>query len=86
VQNVRRRPPPFDSHIPTGLDLHPAPDEEFTVDKLRSNLERFYASIVVGLLRFVKEVQRLRRWEDGGVRSAVALFVSNGTLAVWGIH
>lgn len=46
------------------------------MDKLRSNLERFYASIIVGLLRFVKEVQRIRHWEDGGVRSAVALLVS----------
>jgi hypothetical protein len=46
------------------------------VDKLRSNLERFYASIIVGLLRFVKDVQRILRWEDGGARSAVALLVS----------
>jgi hypothetical protein len=61
--------------MPAGLDLWPSPDEEFTVDKLRSNLERFYTSIVVGMLRTVTEVQRIRLWKEGGTRTFVFLSV-----------
>lgn len=62
-------------HVPEGLDLHPAADAEFTVDGVRVALERLYTSVVVGLLRTVHEVQRIRHWEDEGYRSIVALLV-----------
>lgn len=48
--------------------------------KLNAALERFYASIVVGITRTVHEVQRIRHWEDGGHRSVIALTVSSSTL------
>ena len=76
VQTVHVAPPPYDGHIPPGLDLQPDPDEEFNLHKLNSALERFYASVVVGMLRALREVNRIRKWEDGGTRSAVALAVS----------
>ncbi|KAK4687961.1 hypothetical protein P7C73_g2149, partial [Tremellales sp. Uapishka_1] len=77
VQNVHIAPPPYDSFDAAnrGIDLQPSEDEEFTVDKLRSSLERFYASVITGLLRSAKEVQRIRRWEEGGSRTTVALVV-----------
>lgn len=76
MQNVHVCPPPYDGHIPKGLDLHPHPDEEFSVGKLTSALERFYSSVVVGVLRVVHELNRIRNWEDGGDRTMVAMVVS----------
>jgi hypothetical protein len=63
------------SLIPPGLDLHPDPDEEFTAGKVRSGLERLYASAGMGLIRVGKEVQRIGSWEDP-TRSVIALTVS----------
>ncbi|WWC86556.1 uncharacterized protein L201_001433 [Kwoniella dendrophila CBS 6074] len=75
VQNVHICPPLKQHEIAPGLDLQASPEEEFTVDKMRSNLERFYATVVVGFLRCVKEIGRIRRWEEGGTRTAAALLV-----------
>jgi hypothetical protein len=79
VQTVHLCPPPYDGHIPRGLDLQPHPDEEFNLYKLNSALERFYASVVVGLLRAAREVNRIRNWEDHS-RTAVALAVGGNML------
>jgi len=61
--------------LPPGLDLHPDPEEELSIVKARTSLERLYTSVGMGLLRVFREVQRIRNWEDG-TRSMVALSVS----------
>ncbi|WVR09709.1 hypothetical protein IAU60_006785 [Kwoniella sp. DSM 27419] len=66
----------FDKPEPYGLDMHSSEDEEFTLDKMRSNLERFYASWIAGLLRAGIEIQRIRMWEEVK-RSSIALTVSD---------
>nr|XP_031858990.1 uncharacterized protein CI109_005658 [Kwoniella shandongensis]KAA5526062.1 hypothetical protein CI109_005658 [Kwoniella shandongensis] len=73
VQNVHICPPPYEKINTAALDLRPSPDEDFTVEKLTSNLERFYASVVTGVIRGMTEIQRIRNWEDGGTRTGVAL-------------
>ena len=49
---------------PQNLDLTRAEDDEFTPDKLRATLERFYTSVFVALASFVKHVARLRSWKE----------------------
>lgn len=49
---------------PDGLDLAVAPDMEFSPNKFRSQLERFYMGVIVGTLAFVKHVSRLRSWNE----------------------
>lgn len=39
--------------VPGDLDLNIADEEEFSPDKLRANIERFYMTVVVGLLAHV---------------------------------
>jgi hypothetical protein len=34
-------------------------------EKLRANTERLYASVVVGMMRFGKEIDRIRNWKEG---------------------
>lgn len=46
------------------LDLIRADDDEFSPDKLRATIERFYTSVVVTLASFVKHVARLRSWKE----------------------
>lgn len=46
------------------LDLIRAEDEQFSPDKLRATLERFYTTIVVALASFVKHIARLRSWKE----------------------
>jgi len=46
------------------------------VDKFRSALERSYASIGVGIIRVVEEIQRVRNW-DSSTRTTVILSVSS---------
>lgn len=50
--------------VPGNLDLNIADDEEFSPDKLRSNLERLYMTVIIGLLAFVKHIGRLRSWRE----------------------
>ncbi|KAI1082526.1 hypothetical protein F5B20DRAFT_597485 [Whalleya microplaca] len=50
--------------VPGNLDLNIADEEEFSPDKLRATVERFYMSVVVGLLAAVKHVARLRSWRE----------------------
>ncbi|OCL03011.1 hypothetical protein AOQ84DRAFT_326592 [Glonium stellatum] len=50
--------------VPGGLDLNIADEEEFSPDKLRSNIERLYMTIIIGLLGFGKHMVRLRSWRE----------------------
>ncbi|KAI2464839.1 hypothetical protein F4781DRAFT_436006 [Annulohypoxylon bovei var. microspora] len=50
--------------VPGDLDLNIADEEEFSPDKLRANIERFYITVVVGLLAAVKHTARLRSWRE----------------------
>ncbi|KAH7629631.1 hypothetical protein B0T09DRAFT_343560 [Sordaria sp. MPI-SDFR-AT-0083] len=50
--------------VPGGLDLNTAEEEEFSPDKMRANIERFYMSVVVGILAAVKHIARLRSWRE----------------------
>ena len=54
----------IDHAPPGGLDLHGSPDEEFSPDKLRANLERFYVTVIVGVVSAAKQVARLRSWSE----------------------
>ncbi|KAF2097591.1 hypothetical protein NA57DRAFT_41798 [Rhizodiscina lignyota] len=50
--------------VPGNLDLNIADEEEFSPDKLRSNIERLYMTVIVGLIAFVKHIARLRSWRE----------------------
>jgi hypothetical protein len=52
------------------LDLNRAENEVYPPEKLRMTLERFYISVVVGLIEFFRHVGRLRSWKEP-VRTAV---------------
>lgn len=47
-----------------GLDLYTVDDEEFSPDKLRSNLERLYMTVIIGVMGFAKHIARLRSWRE----------------------
>lgn len=49
---------------PGGLDLYIADEDEFSPDKLRSNVERLYMTVIIGLLGLGKHVARLRSWRE----------------------
>jgi hypothetical protein len=49
---------------PGGLDLNVADEDEFSPDKLRSNIERLYMTVIVGLIAFGKHIARLRSWRE----------------------
>ena len=51
-------PPPGD------LDLNIADEEEFSPEKLRSNFERLYMTVIIGFLNFGKHIARLRSWRE----------------------
>ncbi|KAF7546252.1 hypothetical protein G7Z17_g8555 [Cylindrodendrum hubeiense] len=46
------------------LDLNIAEDEDFSPDKLRAQLERFYMIVVTNLFSFWKHIIRLRSWKE----------------------
>ncbi|KAI8948166.1 hypothetical protein F4801DRAFT_471478 [Xylaria longipes] len=50
--------------VPGDLDLNISDDEEFSPDKLRATVERFYMTVVIGLLATVKHIARLRSWRE----------------------
>ncbi|KAK1757043.1 hypothetical protein QBC47DRAFT_443784 [Echria macrotheca] len=50
--------------VPGGLDLNVADEEEFSPDKLRANIERFYMTVGVGILAAIKHIARLRSWRE----------------------
>ncbi|KAI9801859.1 MAG: hypothetical protein M1833_002173 [Piccolia ochrophora] len=47
-----------------GLDLNIADEDEFSPEKLRSNIERLYMTVVIGSMGFVKHIVRLRSWKE----------------------
>ncbi|RVD85497.1 uncharacterized protein DFL_003818 [Arthrobotrys flagrans] len=49
---------------PGGLDLNIADDDEFSPDKFRSTLERFYMTVIVGVITGFKHIARLRSWNE----------------------
>lgn len=46
------------------IDLNRADDEQFPPEKLRMTVERFYTSVVVGLMEFFRHIGRLRSWKE----------------------
>ncbi|KAI0467345.1 hypothetical protein F4859DRAFT_525987 [Xylaria cf. heliscus] len=50
--------------VPGDLDLNVSDEEEFSPDKLRAAVERFYMTVIIGLLSAVKHVARLRSWRE----------------------
>jgi hypothetical protein len=49
---------------PGGLDLNIADEDEFSPDKLRSNVERFYMTVIIGLMGMWNHIARLRSWRE----------------------
>ena len=49
---------------PGGIDLNTAEEDEFSPDKLRSNIERLYMTVIIGLIGFGKHIARLRSWRE----------------------
>jgi hypothetical protein len=47
-----------------GLDLNIADEDEFSPDKLRSNVERLYMTVIIGMMGFGKQIARLRSWRE----------------------
>lgn len=47
-----------------GLDLNIVDEDEFSPDKLRSNVERLYMTVIIGLIAFGKHIARLRSWRE----------------------
>ncbi|KAI1773832.1 hypothetical protein F4818DRAFT_449122 [Hypoxylon cercidicola] len=50
--------------VPGDLDFNIADEEGFPPDKLRASVERFYMTVVIGLLAAVKHTVRLRSWRE----------------------
>ena len=65
-----------------GLDLYTVDDEEFSPDKLRSNLERLYMTVIIGVMGFGKHIARLRSWREprrtAGFCAVSSLFFYSG--------
>ncbi|KAJ5103492.1 hypothetical protein N7532_004021 [Penicillium argentinense] len=57
------------------LDLTRAGDDEFSPDKLRATVERFYTSVVIILVGFINHVARLRSWRNLDGQLSFARFV-----------
>ncbi|KAI0150823.1 hypothetical protein GGR57DRAFT_471667 [Xylariaceae sp. FL1272] len=51
-------------NVPGDLDLNISDEEEFSPDKLRATVERFYMTVIISLLAVVKHVARLRSWRE----------------------
>ena len=47
-----------------GLDLNIVDEDEFSPDKLRSNVERLYMTVIIGMMGFGKHIARLRSWRE----------------------
>ncbi|KAJ5715861.1 uncharacterized protein N7483_013042 [Penicillium malachiteum] len=48
------------------LDLNRVDNERFPPEKLRITVERFYTSVIVGVIEFFRHVTRLRSWKETG--------------------
>ncbi|OCH90536.1 hypothetical protein OBBRIDRAFT_730626 [Obba rivulosa] len=60
VYHVKAIPRPPRGH----LDFEISSCEEFTPDKLRAYLERFYIIVIIGMAAFGKHIARLRSWNE----------------------
>ncbi|PGH32763.1 hypothetical protein GX50_04417 [[Emmonsia] crescens] len=49
---------------PCDFDLYRSENEAFSPDTLRATIERFYATVVIGLTSFAKHLARLRSWKE----------------------
>lgn len=49
---------------PKELDLNRAENEQFPPEKLRITLERFYTSVIVGVVSLFHHIARLRSWKE----------------------
>ncbi|KAJ6263075.1 hypothetical protein Dda_1634 [Drechslerella dactyloides] len=49
---------------PGGLDLNIADEDEFSPEKFRSTMERFYMTVIVGMIAAFKHIARLRSWNE----------------------
>ena len=47
-----------------GLDVIIVDEDEFSPDKLRSNVERLYMTVIIGVIGFGKHIARLRSWRE----------------------
>lgn len=47
-----------------GLDLNTVAEDEFSPDKLRSNVERLYMTVIIGLMGLGNHIVRLRSWRE----------------------
>ncbi|KAF5856404.1 hypothetical protein ETB97_007454 [Aspergillus alliaceus] len=65
-------------HPPDELDLNRAEEEQFPPERLRATTERFYTSVIVGLVNFFGHVTRLRSWKEPRRTSAfcIAYFIA----------
>ena len=63
-----------------GLDLNIVDEDEFSPDKLRSNIERLYMTVIIGMLAFGKHIARLRSWREPRRTAAfcVVSLIDNG--------
>ena len=59
--------------LPGGLDLNIVDEDDFSPDKLRSNLERLYMTVIIGLMGFGKHIARLRSWREPRRTTAFAV-------------
>ncbi|KAJ5570117.1 uncharacterized protein N7459_009547 [Penicillium hispanicum] len=48
------------------LDLNRKDQERFPPEKLRITVERFYTSVIVGVIEFFRHITRLRSWKESG--------------------
>lgn len=64
------------------LDLNRVEIERFPPEKLRITLERFYTSVVVGVIEFFRHITRLRSWKESG-RTTVFCIVCIVLLSVY---
>ena len=46
------------------LDLNIVDEDEFSPDKLRSNIERLYMTVIIGMMASGKHIARLRSWRE----------------------
>ena len=47
-----------------GLDLNTVDEDDFSPDKLRSNIERLYMTVIIGMMGSGKHIARLRSWRE----------------------
>lgn len=46
------------------LDMYVSNKEQFSPDKLKATFERFYVTVVVGVVSLIKHIARLRSWSE----------------------